>query len=139
MRHFVTHRQHLHHAALLWTLGGVILCLRGLLWLATDAATHRWLLALLPLAVLLGSLKGVALLGKTARDGIERIHRLPARSPVWHLMSPAMYLLLGGMIGLGIACRWAGAHWHLFGVLGGLYLAIGVALLTGSRAFWQAR
>ncbi|HOS42578.1 MAG TPA: hypothetical protein PK794_02715, partial [Armatimonadota bacterium] len=99
---------------------------------------HPWLGVLLPLAALLGVVKGSTLLARAARRISARIARLPAHTPIWRLYSPATYLMILGMMALGLACRWAGAHWHFIGTVGVLYVTVGVALLAGSRAYWTA-
>ena len=112
-----------------------MITIRGAFWVLTDAHTHRWLLVILPLAVVLGWLKGTAVLSKAAARAVARIGGLAERTPFWHLYSPAMYLLVAGMMALGIACRWAGNRWHFTGIVGSLYLVIGVALIVGSFAY----
>jgi len=116
-----------------------MLCARGLAWVLTDARTQRLLLPLLGLAVIVGAGKGVWVLWKSARGGIARIQGLATRTPCWQLYSPTTYLLVAAMIGFGIGCRWVGAHWHVFGFIGVLYLTIGMALLVGSYPYWRAQ
>ena len=70
------------------------------------------------------------------RARVARIHRLAEATPCWQLYSPATYLLIAGMMALGLACRWAGAHWHIYGAIGALYLVVGIALLVGSRVMF---
>ncbi len=133
MNWHVTRRQHLRHTLLIWVLVGAMLSVRGVLWLCADPRTHRWLLIILPCAVLLGLAKGWYVLRHSAVRTAARIYRLADATPCWQLYTPATYLLIAGMMALGFACRWAGAHWHIFGVVGALYLVVGIALLVGSR------
>ncbi|MHB9026938.1 MAG: hypothetical protein ACYC7E_22615 [Armatimonadota bacterium] len=139
MRFHVSRQQHLRHAAIVWVVVGLLLSARGLHYMATDLRFQGVFPYLLPVAILLGVLKGAAVLNKTAARAVARIRELADRTPVWQLYSPAMYLLIVGMILLGIAMRWAGAYWHLAGTVGAIYLVIGIALVIGSRAYWQAR
>ncbi|OPZ86775.1 MAG: hypothetical protein BWY76_00787 [bacterium ADurb.Bin429] len=134
----VTQRQHLWHAALVWIVVGIFLCARGLLWLLADPRYHPWLGVLLPLAALIGLVKGGTLLARAARRISARIGLLPERTPIWRLYSRSTYLIILGMMTLGLACRWAGAHWHFIGTVGFLYIAVGVSLISGSRAYWSA-
>jgi len=143
MRFHLSRRQHLQIAGMLWMMVGVMLIVRGTIWVTSwvmKGHHPQWLLAaILPLAALVGVLKGVAVLRKSATKSAERIHLLAERTPIWQLYSPSTYLLVLGMMGLGFLCRWAGAHWHIVGFVGILYLIIGVGLITGSFAYWQAR
>ncbi|MHB9131669.1 MAG: hypothetical protein ACYDBB_11350 [Armatimonadota bacterium] len=139
MSFHVSRRQHMLIAALIWILVGAMITVRGILWVLADDHTHRLLAIIIPLAVILGIIKGVALLSKSASRVTARIHTLEERSPVWKIYSPSMYLLVGGMMGLGVACRWAGPHLHIVGIIGALYLVVGIALIAGSRTYWQAR
>jgi hypothetical protein len=132
----VTQRQHLRHAALVWILVGTMLCVRGLMWLLDDPRYHRWLVVLLPLAMLIGILKGGTVLKRAAQRIIARIGLLAARTPIWQLYSPATYLMILGMMALGFASRLAGVHWHFIGTVGFLYVTVGIALISGSRAYW---
>lgn len=116
-----------------------MLIVRGLLWVRHDPHTHWLFAAILPLAAVAGVAKGAAVLRKSAARSAARIHLLAERTPFWQVYSPATYLLVVGMMALGFACRWAGAHWHVTGFVGILYLVIGVGLITGSYAYWQAR
>jgi hypothetical protein len=138
MRFHLSRKQHLQIAGLLWILVGVTLAVRGTSWVMRDEHT-RWLFAvILPLAVIVGVLKGTSLMSKSASRAAERIRLLAERSPIWQLYSPSMYLLVAGMVVLGLASRWIGAHWHIRGFVGILYLVVGIGLITGSRAYWQA-
>ena len=135
----LSRRQHLLVAALLWILVGATLAVRGTSWVIRDEHT-RWLFAaVLPLSIVAGYWKGAALMSKSAARAVERIRLLAERTPVWQLYSPSMYLLVAGMIGLGLASRWAGDQWPIRGYVGILYLVVGIGLITGSRAYWQAR
>ena len=132
----ISRRRHLQHAAILWILVGIMLGVRGMIWVVADAHTHRLLLIIIPVALVLGILKGAAVLSKSAAQVAMRIRGLDERTPFWQLYSPSTYLLVIGMIGFGIICRLAGACWHFMGIIGVLYLIIGIALIIGSRTYW---
>ena len=133
----VSRRQHLQHAALLWILVGTMLGIRGMIWLLADAHMHRLLVVIIPIAAVLGIIKGARLLSKSALQVAARIHALDERTAFWQLFSPSTYLLIIAMMGFGITCRLAGAHWHFMGIIGILYLVVGIALITGSRTYWS--
>ena len=128
----------MRHAALVWLLVGSLMVVRGLLWVGADPRIEGWFPLILLGAVLVGVFKGVVVLRRAAIHAVARIHTLAERSPAWHLYSPATYLLVAGMIVAGTAFRWAGIHWHLTSMVGALYLVVGIALIAGSRTFWQA-
>ncbi|HEY3418218.1 MAG TPA: hypothetical protein VGM23_15175 [Armatimonadota bacterium] len=135
----MSRQQHIRHAALVWVLVGVMLCARGVHMMWPVWHLRGFFPFLLLLLALLGTLKGTAVLSKSAARAVARIQEMDARTPVWQLYSPAMYLLVVGMMLLGIGIRWAGAYWHFIGTVGALYLTIGVALIIGSRTYWAAR
>lgn len=135
----VTRRQHIQHAALVWVLVGMMIAGRGLYWLWSDPRTHAYFPYILLVAVALGVAKGLAVLSKSANGTVARIQQLAERTPFWQMYSPATYLLVAGMMAIGIACRWAGAHWHVTSEVGALYLIIGIALISGSRTYWAAQ
>jgi len=134
----ISRQQHLRNAAIIWVLVGIMLITRGLIWLLADKHLYNWVAFIVPAAVVVGMLKGNKLLRNSAVRAIDRINQLAERTPFWHLYSPSMYLLILSMIGLGFAFRIIGAHWHVIGFVGALYLIIGVALVTGSYAYWRA-
>lgn len=134
----VSRRQHIRHAAFLWLMVGTFLGVHGMMWLLADAQMHRLLAIIIPGAAVVGILKGAVLLRKSAVAITRRIHGLDERTPFWQLFSPATYLLVLGMMGIGITCRVAGTHWHVMGIIGILYVIIGIALITGSRTYWAA-
>ena len=122
---------------MLWMLVGIMLCLRGGYWIFADSHTSHLCFLILPLALLAGIVKSAWVLEKSAARTTARIRQLDERSPIWRLFSPTTYLLILGMMALGVACRWAGKHWHITGAVGILYLVVGIALLSGSRKYWM--
>lgn len=134
----VSRRQHIRHAAVIWLLVGTLLGVQGMVWVLGDQHTSRLLAVILPCALLVGLLKGVAVLSRSAARTVTRIRALADLTPVWQLYSPSTYLLVGGMMVMGRAFRWAGPHWHIVGDIGALYLVVGIALISGSWAYWQA-
>jgi len=133
----VSRNQHIRHATFVWVVMGIILEIRGVIWVLADRHTHRFFAIILPIAVLIGLLKGVCLLRNSAARTLARISTLNERTPLWRLYSPSTYILILGMVGLGFLCRWAGARWHIEGMVGSLYLVVGMALIAGSQAYWQ--
>lgn len=134
----VSRQQHIRNAAILWVLVGLMLCVRGFLWVHGDAHTRTKLFVLLPVALILGAVKGRAMLRKAAKSAIARIYLLDTHTPIWRLFSNATYRLIGLMILLGIACRFIGSHYHISGAIGTLYIVVGIGLITGSATYWRA-
>lgn len=130
----VTRKQHFLNAALFWTLTGALMGFFGFkwIWLGFGAQTAG-LLAFLCAA--LGLLKGHFVIGKSALRSIVRIQNMPERSPFYQLFSKGTWILILGMMSLGMIIRFL----HIEKAYRGLVLAaIGIALLWASRCFWKA-
>jgi hypothetical protein len=134
----ISRQQHLRHAALLWVAVGLMLCVRGFLWIHADAHTRGKLIVLLPVALILGLAKGWAMLRKPAANAVARIYLLDTHTPIWRLFSAATYRLIGCMILLGVVARFIGAYYHIGGAIGTLYGIVGVGLITASSIYWRA-
>jgi len=126
----VDKRVHLLLAALLWTVVGLFLLVRGRLWL--QAVGKGWLF--LP-ALLLGSGKSLFLLDKTAEKSINRILCFGDRTCLGAVYSIRTWLLVLAMIGTGYLLRQSSLPISLLGVL---YATVGWALLLSSRLAWRA-
>ena len=130
----VTREAHLRLAFGLWAVVGVGLLTAGLRWvLQSDAATTSVWLGLVA-ALLLGGVKGGLVLPKIARKNIARIHLLPITSPIYCTFGVKSWVLVLTMILLGRGLRIAGLPLFFAGVL---YVAVGLALLLGSRTYLQ--
>lgn len=133
----ITHRQHLLIAAVIWTAVAVMLTTRGVIWVIGNAHMHDSIIYGFTLVMIFGLLKGRLILSSTAGRMISHIQNLDERSPFWKVYTPRMYLTVVLMIVFGILCRWAGAHWRIYWIVGYLYSVIGIALFTGSGVFWR--
>ena len=134
----ISQRQHLLIAAMVWTMAAMMLILRGSVWIVSHAHTHHYIIFGFSMVIVLGVLKGQLLLSRTASSMIGHIRCLDERSPFWKVYAPPMYLTVVTMVAFGIICRWIGAHWHIYWIIGYLYSAIGIALFTSSASFWRA-
>jgi hypothetical protein len=134
----ISHRQHLLVAAMIWIMVGMMLTIRGVFWVVTAVHPHRFSIPGFLLVIALGALKGRFILSRTAARVISRIQQLDRHSPLLKVYSIPMYLTIFAMVGIGIACRWIGGHWHIYWVIGYLYTVVGIALLTGSSYLWRA-
>ena len=127
----VDKRVHLLLSALLWTAVGLWLLLRGGLWL--QSADSLWLF--IP-ALLLGSVKSLLILDRTAKKGIQRILRFNGTACVGAVYSVRTWLLVLAMMAMGYLLRQSGLP---KAVLGTLYVTIGWALVLSSRHAWRER
>ena len=126
----VDKRVHLLLSALLWTAVGLWLLVRGGLWL--QSADSLWLF--IP-AMLLGSVKSLLILDRTANKGIQRILRFNGTACVGAVYSVRTWLLVMAMMAMGYLLRQSGIP---KAVLGTLYVTIGWALVLSSRNAWRA-
>jgi len=84
------------------------------------------------IGIVLGFIKGNFVLRKIARKYSARILALPVSSPIYKTFSPKSWIMVLGMMILGRTIRALGAP-HL--IIGVIYVAVGCALLMGSRTY----
>lgn len=125
----VPRQTHLLLAALLWTVVGFVLMVRGSIWLIAGKAT----LFFFP-AILFGTLKSLFILDKSAKKSIDRIRRLADGSCLGAVYSIKTWLLVLAMMSFGYILRHSGVSPV---ILGTLYITIGWALLFSSRTAWR--
>ncbi len=119
-------------AALMWTAASVMLGSRSIGWLA-----HLHFGALLAgLALILGWVKQHYIMRRVAGDAIVRIAERGPDASVLGFFALKQWLLVGAMMGGGIALRLSGLV--PTPILGTLYATVAVGLLLGSGRFWQA-
>ena len=127
-----TARTHLMVAASVWTLVGSLLAFFGIRWLLADGRGYAFALA--PVAVVVGLAKGHYVLPRTSTRVTDRIRVRGDGRCIGGFLSVRMWLLVAGMVLLGRLLR--GGLLPL-GVVGLVYLAIGTALVFGSRRAWR--
>ncbi len=121
-----------------WFAVGLMLIWRGLPYLGlrdVEGVTgllppNTWYA--LAAAVVLGIGKGMSALKKGARRAVTHIVKSGETAPFWSVFSPFMILLVGIMVGAGLALRLglddsAMKSW----IIGILYPGVGVALMIG--------
>lgn len=92
------------------------------------------LLGLLLFALVIGYLKGRFVLGKSAKKGVERILAFPNPVSITQIYSPKYFILLAGMVLLGISIKYMGIPNDIRGAID---VAIGIALLTGALIYFR--
>lgn len=92
------------------------------------------LVGLLFLALVVGYLKGRFVLGKSARKGVERILAFPNPVSILQIYSPKYFILLAGMVLLGISIKYMGLPNDIRGAID---VTIGIALLTGALIYFR--
>ncbi|MCL7487003.1 MAG: hypothetical protein M8357_02370 [Desulfobulbaceae bacterium] len=124
----VNRRVHLFAAALLWTVIGTILIIRGWGWI--NPAENGWFIAA---ALLAGTLKSVFILDRTARRTVERITKMRDGTCLGAVYSWKTWILVAVMVTGGVLLR---TFFEPGRYTGTLYIAIGWALLLSSRYGW---
>ena len=121
-----------------WVAVGLLLIWRGLPYTglresaSVEGLTGASSWIALALGIVVGVGKGMTALRKGARRAARQIVDKGEQAPAWSVFSPAMILLVGLMVGLGLALRHgpydAGIKAWVVGIL---YPGIGVALIIG--------
>ncbi len=121
---------HLFVAALLWTIVGLLLMSRGIVWLR--AVNQLWIV--FP-SLIIGSMKSFVLLDKSARKSIERIVSTREGKCLGGVYSAKTWLLVVLMIVAGYLLRHSSLPNELLGLF---YVSIGWGLFFSSRHSWVA-
>ncbi len=138
----ISRESHLKFAFVIWVLVGTGLLSAGSMFLfggrmlpLTDISCSgimEW--SGLLIAFVLGFLKGKFVLTKIGRKNIARIEQLPDASPFYRTFSLRSWMLVLLMIVIGRTIRFLGAPYLVVGVI---YIAVGFALLLGSRTYLE--
>ncbi len=123
-------RTHLLAAALLWTAVGAVLAGFGGAWLWGSGAGPVWF----AVAVVAGAAKGRLVIVRAARGIADRIAARGDGRCLGGFLSWRTWLLVAVMAGSGRLLRASPAPRSL---VGGIYLAVGVALLAGAATLWR--
>jgi hypothetical protein len=117
-------------ASLFWLTAGGILCTRASIWLANDSTRTAILLEVS--GIVAGLVFYILLFIKVARKNIVRICSLPDRPCFFAFTAWKGYLMIGGMMTLGIMLRNSSLPREILIVP---YLAMGGALILASFRF----
>lgn len=138
----LSRESHLKLAFLMWALVGTALLFTGGLFLMgnrtmSEIDPNRGSFGApqaigLAIGLGLGFVKGNFVLPKIARRNIARIDQLPAESPPYMTFSLKSWMLILSMMLIGTVIRLLGAPPLIRGTI---YIAVGLALVMGSRAY----
>ena len=121
---------------------GVFLIYRGtgMYQLAVDeqSSTQMGIIYSVTLGIIVGFFKGLFVLSKSARKNRSRIQGLESPVKIHQIFSKPFYGLIAGMMLLGILVRSFNEYLGGYIVVAGIYCAIGVALMVGSRVYWKS-
>ena len=108
--------------------------------LAVDeqSSTQMGIIYSVTLGIIVGFFKGLFVLSKSARKNRSRIQGLESPVKIHQLFSKPFYGLIAGMMLLGILVRSFNEYLGGYIVVAGIYCAIGVALMVGSRVYWKS-
>ncbi|MBM9605837.1 hypothetical protein [Desulfopila inferna] len=120
---------HLISASLLWSVIGTVLVVRGSLWLVEEQSGFY----IVP-AILIGSIKSLFILDKSARKSIDRILRLADGSCLGAVYSWKTWLVVLAMMLFGYILRHSSIP---LVIIGSIYVAVGWALFFSSRVGWR--
>jgi hypothetical protein len=127
-------RTQLYAAAVMWLIGAAFLTRRAVIALSDEHAAW-WIVAIaVSIAVVLGLIKGRAVMYRAANKSASRI-RSRGRSCFFGFFSWKTWLLVAVMMTGGILLRLSPLPHTLLGIL---YLAIAVGLIYGDWVFWSA-
>ena len=148
----VSHKTLIYLSGLIWFIVGFLLLRLGLNLLMSitpgEATTLPLISLLLPFvsqhnqaitavlcfACVIGYLKGRFVLGKSVQKGVVRIVSFPNPTSLGNIYSLKYYLLLGGMVGLGMSIKFLGLTNDVRGLID---VAIGIALLVGAMNYFR--
>lgn len=125
-------------AGVVWLIGGSMLLWRGSpYWMRSYEASPTTAIVILLAALIIGGAKGWFVLRKSSARMIRRIEASPVPRPIWEIYPVYFYPLILVMIGMGWSVR---HYWgeDLPGLVAGVYLGIGAALLTSSAPYFKA-
>jgi ferrochelatase len=127
-------------AGIIWVLVGGMLLTRSVPMIESASEQSGWTTTIVALVIgaLLGAGKGRFVLSKTARRNRSRIEALPS-AYIWNVFTGKTWLLVVGMIGLGLLLRGgAAAGWFNWASIAGIYAGIGAAMLVSSWMYFRA-
>jgi len=125
-------------AGMLWMMGGLSLLMVGAQRLLSvwPQTSMMLMMGVLAATVLIGALKGVTILSKTATRNIVRLQAVREPLPVRQIYELRSWILIAVMIGLSMTLNLM----DIIPVLarGAINAGIGLALVVSSLRYWRA-
>lgn len=125
----VSIRTHRIIAASIWSIVGVLLFVRGGVYLHASGK-----MVFILAAILVGTIKALFILDKSARKNIARLSGLREGACLGGVYSFKMWALIACMIVFGRILRASGLPFEYVGLI---FAAIGWALFFSSRLLWK--
>ena len=119
-------------AGLVWVLVGLILSLLAVHW--WQKYTGSFLLLFVVLGLLLGILKGYFIFSSMVTNNIKRIIKLNEQVFILAFISWKSYLLISGMMALGISLRNSTLPKQYLAIF---YLGVGLAMIFSSIHYFK--
>jgi hypothetical protein len=116
----------------LWTLAGLLLCIRATIWLNTFSLLVEVVLEAVCVGIAVAAYSFVFF--KVVQRNIDRIGRLPERACLFAFTSWQGYVMIGLMMTIGITLRNSSVPKYYLSIP---YDAMGVILLIGSLKFYR--
>jgi len=123
-----------------WGIMGLFLIYRSFalyqLAMSEQAATTQAIAISVICGLIIGGVKGKFVFSKTARKNKNRIEGLDAPHKIYHAFGNKFYMLVPGMILLGVLLRHFNEYLGGYVVVGAIYCGIGAALVVSSIFYW---
>lgn len=128
-------RYHFLIAGTMWFLVGATLSTVGIFWIFP--VKHTFVVFMIPLALIIGFIKGKLVLFKAANKTSQRIYAQPEKASVCSVFSRETWIVIFLMILIGQILRRFIVPIDYRDCLGLLYVLIGLALSTASYVYWK--
>ena len=119
-------------AGLLWTVAGVVLCVRGELWLEVFPTGTE--IAMETISIGLAVVGYFLLFAEVVQKNIDRIEQLPERACLFAFTAWHGYIMIAFMILIGFTLRNSSIPMYYLSIP---YTAMGGTLLIGSLRFYR--
>ncbi len=129
------HREWIAISGLIWLGIGMMLLYKGLHLIAQSDIQEKMATLWVAIGLLIGFFKGRFILAKTVRRVVLRIISLNLPIRLNEVYAPAYFLLIGGMMGLGVLFRFLPILQEFRGMID---IAIGSALVNGAILYFRA-